>query len=70
MGRLQFYGPPAYPNPNIDQLAKESATYTRGYVTSPLCGPSLASIITGNMLFNTDKQVMMLETQIGMLVDG
>jgi len=28
-------------------LAAESLTYTRGYVTSPLCRPSLASIFTG-----------------------
>lgn len=50
-GDYSFMGHPHIKTPNIDQLAKESATYTRGYVTSPLCGPSLASIITGKYAF-------------------
>lgn len=33
--------------PNIDRLAAESLTFTRGYVPSSLCCPSLASIVTG-----------------------
>jgi len=33
--------------PNIDQLAEQSLTYTRGYVSAPLCSPSLASMMTG-----------------------
>src|SRR5262249_35572442 len=33
--------------PNIDRLAREGRTFRRGYVTSSLCCPSLASIITG-----------------------
>ena len=45
-GDYGFMDHPYIQTPHIDQLAKESATYTRGYVTSPLCGPSLASIIT------------------------
>ena len=50
-GDYGFMDHPYIQTPNIDQLAKESATYTRGYVTSPLCGPSLASIITGKYAF-------------------
>lgn len=46
-GDFGFMGHPSIQTPNIDQLVKESVTYTRGYVTSPLCSPSLASIITG-----------------------
>lgn len=42
-----FMGHPHIETPHLDQLAAESLTYTRGYVTSPLCRPSLASIITG-----------------------
>jgi uncharacterized sulfatase len=42
-----FMGHPHISTPNLDQLAAESLTYTRGYVTSPLCRPSLASILTG-----------------------
>jgi arylsulfatase A-like enzyme len=50
-GDYGFMGHPQIQTPHIDQLAKESATYTKGYVTSPLCGPSLASIITGKYAF-------------------
>ncbi len=42
-----FMGHPHIETPNLDRLARESLTYTRGYVTSPLCRPSLASILTG-----------------------
>lgn len=42
-----FMGHPNIETPRIDQLAKESLTYTRGYSAAPLCRPSLASIITG-----------------------
>lgn len=42
-----FMDHPHIETPNLDQLASESLTYTRGYVTSPLCRPSLASILTG-----------------------
>ena len=50
-GDYSFMGHPHIQTPYIDQLAKESATYTRGYVSSPLCGPSLATIITGKYAF-------------------
>ena len=33
--------------PRIDQLAKESLTFSHGYVSAPLCSPSLATIISG-----------------------
>ncbi|GAA4945607.1 sulfatase [Algibacter agarivorans] len=33
--------------PRLDQFASESLTFTRGYVPTPLCSPSLATIITG-----------------------
>ena len=42
-----FMGHPHIETPHIDKLAQESLTFTRGYVTAPLCSPSLASIITG-----------------------
>ena len=40
-------GHPHIQTPNLDRLADESLTFTRGYVPSSLCCPSLASIITG-----------------------
>lgn len=46
-----FMGHEYIETPHIDQLAEESLTYTRGYVSAPLCSPSLASIITGLYAF-------------------
>ena len=46
-GDYSFMGHEHIQTPHIDQLAKESLTFTRGYVSAPLCSPSLASIITG-----------------------
>ncbi|HYF01033.1 MAG TPA: sulfatase-like hydrolase/transferase, partial [Planctomycetota bacterium] len=42
-----FLGHPVLQTPRIDRLAAEGLAYTRGYVTSALCCPSLATIITG-----------------------
>jgi len=42
-----FMGHKAVRTPNLDRLARESLVFPRGYVTSSLCCPSLASIITG-----------------------
>jgi len=40
-------GHPHLRTPHLDRLARESLVFSRGYVTSSLCCPSLASIITG-----------------------
>lgn len=42
-----FMGHPTIQTPHLDKLAAQSLTFTRGYVPSSLCCPSLASIITG-----------------------
>ena len=44
------YGFVAHPHaktPNIDRLANEGLTYARGYVTTAICSPSLATMLTG-----------------------
>lgn len=46
-GDYSFMGHEFIETPNIDQLARESRTFTRGYATAPLCSPSLASMISG-----------------------
>ena len=46
----------AIETPNLDKLANESRTFTRGYVPTSLCAPSLASIITG--VFPRDHMVL------------
>src|SRR4051794_13741172 len=42
-----FMGHPHIKTPRLDRLASQSLTFRRGYVTSSLCSPSLASILTG-----------------------
>ncbi|MCX7390934.1 MAG: sulfatase-like hydrolase/transferase, partial [Planctomycetia bacterium] len=42
-----FMGHEHVRTPHLDRLARESRLFPRGYVTSSLCCPSLATIITG-----------------------
>ena len=42
-----FMGHPHIKTPRIDKLAAESKLFTRGYVPSSLCRPSIACLITG-----------------------
>ncbi len=46
-GDYSFMGHPHIQTPHLDKLAAQSLTFTRGYVPSSLCCPSLASMITG-----------------------
>ena len=50
-GDYSFMGHEFIKTPNIDKLARESMTFTRGYASAPLCSPSLASIISGRYAF-------------------
>ncbi|QDT04745.1 Arylsulfatase [Rubripirellula lacrimiformis] len=43
-----FMGHAEIRTPNLDQLAKEGATFRRGYVPTALCRPSLATLLTGH----------------------
>ncbi|MCH9023270.1 MAG: sulfatase-like hydrolase/transferase, partial [Planctomycetes bacterium] len=42
-----FMGHPVIKTPHIDRLASQSLVFTRGYVPSSLCRPSLATLATG-----------------------
>lgn len=46
-GDYGFMGNSTVKTPHLDKLADESLVFKRGYVTSPLCRPSLASMVTG-----------------------
>ena len=46
-GDYGFMGHPEISTPHLDTLAKESLVFKHGYVTAPLCRPSLASIVSG-----------------------
>src|SRR5271163_3536471 len=42
-----FMGHPHIRTPRLDRLAAQSLAFHRGYVTTSLCSPSLASILSG-----------------------
>jgi arylsulfatase A-like enzyme len=42
-----FIGHPQIKTPHLDKLADQSLLFSRGYVPTALCSPSLASMITG-----------------------
>jgi arylsulfatase A-like enzyme len=46
-GDYGFMGHPVIKTPNLDALARDSVVFTRGYVTTALCCPSLATMLTG-----------------------
>jgi len=46
-GDLGIQGSKQIPTPNIDQLAREGIIFTNGYVSSPVCAPSRAGLLTG-----------------------
>jgi uncharacterized sulfatase len=43
-----FMGHPDIKTPNLDQLARQSAVFKRGYVPTALCRPSLMTLLTGH----------------------
>lgn len=44
---VSTYGGTTMKTPEIDKLASEGVTFTDGYVTSPICSPSRAGLLTG-----------------------
>ncbi len=46
-GDYGFMGHERVRTPHLDRLAKQSLVFPRGYVTTSLCCPSLASMVTG-----------------------
>ena len=50
-----FMAHPVIKTPHLDQLARESATFTRGYVPQALCRSSLATLVSG--LYPRDHRI-------------
>lgn len=50
---LGCYGNSLIHSPNLDRLARQSALFTRQYVTQPTCGASRYSLLTGRLPRNT-----------------
>ncbi len=44
---FSYTGCKDWPTPNIDSIAKNGTTFSQGYVTASVCGPSRAGLITG-----------------------
>ena len=44
---LSLYGNKLVSTPNIDAIGKAGVTFTEGYISSPVCSPSRAGLLTG-----------------------
>lgn len=44
---ISLYGNTLISTPNIDSIGLQGATFTEGYITSPICSPSRAGLLTG-----------------------
>jgi len=51
-GDVGFTGSTQIKTPHIDALAKSGITFTQGYVSAPVCGPSRAGLMTGRNQVN------------------
>ena len=46
---LSFYGNPVCKTPNLDKLASKSIIFENAYSNNPICVPSRASMLTGQL---------------------
>ena len=44
---ISLYGNKTISTPHIDAIGKEGAVFTEGYISSPVCSPSRAGLLTG-----------------------
>jgi arylsulfatase A-like enzyme len=44
---ISLYGSPHLQTPHIDSIGRDGVTFTEGYITSPICSPSRAGLLTG-----------------------
>ena len=54
---VSFNGATDITTPNIDKLAQTGVTFTRGYVSAPLCTPSRVGLLTGRYPLRSGVQV-------------
>lgn len=44
---VSLYAPASVQTPSLERIAREGVTFSAGYVTSPVCSPSRAALLTG-----------------------
>ncbi len=66
---LGCYGSPDIKTPNIDRMAKEGIRYTDFYVSSSVCSPSRASLLTGKLPKNNGVHKVYFQDEKGMSSD-
>ena len=57
MRAMGAYGNPSLHTPNMDRLAAGGARFEISYCTSPVCGPSRSSLVTGRMPHETGVEL-------------
>jgi len=61
---IGVHGSKQIPTPNIDRLAQDGIVFTQAYVSSPVCSPSRAGLITGKnqLSFGFDNNLFPAQT--------
>lgn len=44
---ISYYNPQAVKTPNINAIAEQGVSFSEGYISSPICAPSRAGLMTG-----------------------
>ncbi len=61
-----LYGCNVVPTPNLKRIANEGVRFTEGYVTSPVCSPSRASLLTGRYQQRFGHEFIPSDDQFGL----
>jgi arylsulfatase A-like enzyme len=67
---LSLNGSKQISTPNIDRLASEGVNFTKGYVSSPVCAPSRAGLMTGKnqVRFGFDNNLSHLKINLDLIL--
>jgi arylsulfatase A-like enzyme len=61
---ISLYGSKYIETPNIDAIGKNGITFTEGYISSPVCSPSRAGILTGRYQQRFGHELQMCERYV------
>ena len=61
---ISLYGSKYIETPNIDAIGKNGITFTEGYISSPVCSPSRAGLITGRYQQRFGHELQMCEQYV------